>query len=349
MTMQLAAPLALSAEGSALRALTSGGLVWDNHACMPLRPDDERFLPELARGRAAGVDLITLNVGFGDDGIEAHIRMLAQFRSWIAYNAAEYQLVLSTADIAAAKAAGRLGICFDIEGMNALGGQTNMVGLYFALGVRWMLIAYNRANPAGGGCLEEDGGLTEFGRRAITEMNDVGMVVCCTHTGHRTAREAIEMSRDPVIFSHSNPNAVYAHPRNIPDDLMRACAGRGGVIGINGIGTFLGNNDVRTETFVAHVEHALDVVGEDHVGIGLDYVFDPEELAQLMADRPGLLPPGAYCNEMAMIPPWRLPEIAGALSARGHGTATLKKVMGGNLLRVAQAVWREPTSSQMSL
>src|SRR3546814_13519900 len=83
-----------------------------------------------------------------------------------------------------------------------------------------MLLAYNKANPASGGCLDEDaGGLTDFGRRAIAVMNEVGMVVCGSHSSYRAAREAIDLSRTPVIFSHSNPRAVYDHPRNIPDDL----------------------------------------------------------------------------------------------------------------------------------
>lgn len=330
----------LTVEGEAMQKLVAGGIVWDNHACMPLRPDDDRFLPQLSRCRAAGIDMVTLNVGFGAGGIEAHIRMLAHFRAWIAARPADYRVVLSVADMDAAKREGQLGICFDIEGMNALGGQRSMVSLYYSLGVRWMLVAYNQASLGGGGCLGDDAGLTAFGRDSISAMNDAGMVVCCTHTGYRTAREAIDASEFPVIFSHSNPRAMWDHPRNIPDDLMRACAARGGVIGITGIGPFLGDNDIRTETFVAHVLHAIDAVGEDHVGIGMDWVFDPDELTALMAASPDLLPADSYPSEFAQIPPWRLPEIATALFGRGCSTRTIAKVMGGNLRRVAEAVWK---------
>ena len=312
---------------------------------MPLRPNDESFLYELSRCRAAGIDCITLNIGFGDDGIEQHIRMAAQFRHWIARHGDAYHLVLNPEDLARSKAAGKLGVCFDIEGMNALGGQLSMVRLYYDLGVRWMLIAYNKANSAGGGCLEDDAGLTPFGREVVAEMNSVGMVLCCTHTGYRTAREAIDLSSDPVIFSHSNARAVWNHPRNIPDDLMRACAGRGGVIGLNGFGGFLGDNDNSTARFVAHVEHVLNVVGEDHVGIGLDYMFDENELAELMASRPASLPVGSYPSSPKMIPPWRLPEIAQTLSDRGCSTAVLAKIMGGNFARIAHAVWGKAKQS----
>jgi membrane dipeptidase len=330
----------LSAGAQRLEKLVDGGLVWDNHGCMPLRPDDSAFFDELLRCRSAGIDCITLNIGFGDDGIEQHIRMLAHFRAWIARHSEEFQLILRPNDLTCAKATGRLGVCFDIEGMNALGNQVSMVRLYYDLGVRWMLIAYNVANPAGGGCLEDDRGLTMFGREVIEEMNAVGMVICCTHTGYRTARQAIDASKDPVIFSHSNARAIWDHPRNIPDDLMLACAARGGVIGLNGFGQFLGDNDDSTETFVRHVEHVLSVVGDDHVGLGLDYMFDQNELAELMAARPAFLPAGAYGEAPKMIPPWRLPEIAQALSDRGCGTATLAKIMGGNFQRIARSVWR---------
>ena len=132
---------------------------------------------------------------------------------------------------------------FDIEGANAIGDQLSLLGLYRDLGVRWMLLAYNRNNRAGGGCQDEDPGLTAFGRRMLHEMARVGIVACCSHTGYRTAREAIDESPTPVIFSHSNARALVDHPRNIPDDLIKACAARGGVVGVNGIGIFLGDND----------------------------------------------------------------------------------------------------------
>lgn len=318
-----------SEAGRRLQELVGGAVVWDNHACMPLRPGDGRYFDALLRYRAAGIDCVTLNIGFGEDLPEQHIRMAAHFRDWIARHDSEVQLILTADDCARAKLAGKLGICFDIEGMNALGEQSSMVRLYYDLGVRWMLIAYNVANAAGGGCREADGGLTDFGRAVIGEMNAVGMMLCCSHTGYRTAREAIDLSADPVIFSHSNARALCDHPRNISDELMRACAARGGVIGLNGFGQFLGDNDDSTETFVRHVEHVLAVVGEDHVGIGLDYVFDKDEL-----------PVALYGASPKMIPPWRLPEIAERLFDRGCGSATLAKVMGGNWERVARSVWR---------
>lgn len=173
-------------------------------------------------------------------------------------------------------------------------------------------------------------------------MNACGMVPCGTHTGYRSARELVDISSTPVIFSHSNPRAVWDHPRNIPDDLMRACAARGGVIGLNGIGIFLGANDASIETYVRHVEYALQVVGDDHVGIALDYVFDQAELDGYVAANPVMFPSSAgFGPSMAMLAPWQLGDVANALVRRGHSTDTLRKLFGGNHARIARAVWRD--------
>jgi membrane dipeptidase len=171
-------------------------------------------------------------------------------------------------------------------------------------------------------------------------MNETGMVVCGSHCGYRTARELIDFSETPVIFSHSNPRAVWDHPRNIPDEIMLACARRGGVIGINGFGPFLGNNDASTSAYVKHVEYALSVVGEDHVGVGLDFVYDVDEMNALFKQDPASFPPALYEQGPRMVEPWKLPEIAKTLSDRGHRLSTLQKIFGGNFLRIAREVWR---------
>jgi membrane dipeptidase len=323
-----------------LRTLLENSVVWDNHACMPLRPEDKSFLPQLERVRNAGVDVICLNIAFGKQRGEVARKVCSTFREWIGERPREFALVRTAEDVRNAKRSGRLAICFDIEGMDALDGQVDQVRAFYALGVRWMLVAYNRSNEAGGGCLSEDNGLSEFGRRVIREMNEVGMVVCGSHCGYRTARELIDFSAQPTIFSHSNPRGKWEHPRNIPDDLMKACAARGGVIGINGFGPFLGCNDASTNTYVEHVEYALNLIGDEHVGIALDYVFDSAELEGLIASDPVSFPPKYYSSGANMVEPWRLPAIAQRLIARGCPHETVKKVFGENHLRIASQVWR---------
>ncbi|WP_439490956.1 dipeptidase [Blastomonas fulva] len=317
-------------------------LVWDNHGCLPLRPFDTDFLPQLARYRQAGVDVAIVNIGFGDHGIEDHIRMIANFRHWLKQHPESYVLIATVDDIERARREGKLAIAFNMEGANGVADQPSLISLYYDLGVRWMLMAYNRANRVGSGCHEdEDRGLTAFGRIVLDEMARVGMVACCSHTGHRTTMDVMHYASRPVIFSHSNPRALHDHPRNIRDEAMRACAATKGVVGINGIGIFLGQNDNSTETFVRHVDYAVQLIGAEHVGLGLDYVFDAAELDDYLVSMASTFPEGfSYQAGMKMIEPERLSDIVEALVKLGYPEAAIGGILGGNFMRVARDVWR---------
>jgi membrane dipeptidase len=328
------------------RALLRSGIVWDNHACMPLRPGDVSFLPQLERVRQAGIDVVSLNVSFDVVDPNDAFPMLGTFRDWIRKHPQDYLLADTVADIEAAKAQGRLAVVFDIEGGNAVAAGPGMVEMFYRLGVRWMLLAYNRNNQFGGGCMDDDPGLTDYGRRIIDDMEQVGMVLCCSHVGHRTAREAMEYARHPVIFSHSNPAAVHPHERNISDDLMKACAGTGGVVNINGVGMFLGagpegRGDNSTATLLRHVDYAARLIGPRHVGLGLDYVFDVAEVEEYLQKHPDRFPaslrqPGTYVQ----VEPERFPLIAEGLLRMGYSDTDVQGIMGYNNLRVARQVWR---------
>jgi membrane dipeptidase len=264
-------------------------------------------------------------------------------RHWLSQRSGDYVLVRTVHDIEAARASGRLAVSFDIEGAHALADQVSLVQLYFDLGVRWMLLAYNRNSTAAGGCQDEDCGLTDFGRRVIDDMQRVGMVVCCSHAGERSARDIMAYAQGPVVFSHSNPSAVRRHPRNISDALMRACAATGGVVGINGVGPFLGDNDTRSETYVRHLDHAVQVVGPQHVSIGLDHVFDQAEVDAGMAAMKAHFPPElGYGQGMNFVRPEQLEEIVGGLQRLGYAENDLRGILGGNFMRVARQVWKEP-------
>lgn len=143
-------PTYLPPQGDAATLLRNS-IVWDNHGCMPVaRPHDTSFLPQLQRYRAAGVSAVMLNVGFGEMGIEEHVRTLASLRHWIKARPDEYQLLCSADDVEQAHSTGRLAVGFDIEGANAVADQPSLVSLYYDLGVRWMLLAYNTNNRVGG-------------------------------------------------------------------------------------------------------------------------------------------------------------------------------------------------------
>jgi len=326
------------------KTLLKDTVVWDNHAGMPIRPGDTTFLPELDRYLSIGATIVFLNISFDLMPWYHGFKMLATFRTWLARNSDRYILIASVDDVYRAKKEGKLGVGFNLEGACAVDDMPELVEPYYALGVRWMLIAYNRSNRLGGGCHDEnDPGLSEFGRRVISEMERVGMVLCCTHTGYRTAREAMEYSKNPVIFSHSNPRKLRDHPRNIPDELIKACAATDGVVNINGVGLFLGDYDVSTEAVVRHVEYVADLVGPRHVGLGLDYCFDVVgETDSFMAANPQLFPPawGYGAGMMKTVEPERIPEIAEALLKRNWKDRDVAGLLGENNLRVARAVWR---------
>jgi len=235
----------------------------------------------------------------------------------------------------------KLGVVFDVEGMYPVQHEPHLIQTFYELGVRWMLIAYNRNNAAGGGCLEKDGGLTALGRTIIDEMERVGMVLCLSHTGARTASEALEYSQNPAIFSHSNPSGDTAHPRNVSDDLIRACARKGGVVGLSGIGTFLGDNNNVVERLLTQLRYVIDLIGPDHVGLGLDYVFDRNDLEQYVRLNPTLFPPGLDAAAgVGMIAPEAMGSIAEGLGRENLTEAQIRGILGENWLRIASRVWR---------
>ena len=335
-----------NATSASAAALLDESLVWDHHTCMPLRPHDLSFLPQLQRHKAAGFDAVTVNIGFGGQGVEEHLRMLAAMRHWLLARPHEYALIETADDIECARVGGRLAVGFDIEGANAVGNQASLVQLYYDLGVRWMLLAYNRNNRAAGGCQDDDGGLTAFGRELVAEMERVGMQLCVSHTGHRSVRDVFEIATRPVMFSHSNCAALHAHPRNIPDEFIRACAATGGVVGINGVGIFLGANDISSETYARHVDHVVQLVGPAHVSIALDYVFDMQELDDYMQKMQHTFPPGlGYEHGARFVPPEQIGEIVATLQGWGYRDDDLKALLGGNLMRLARQVWKPVRSS----
>lgn len=311
-------------------------LVWDSHACFPLKPNAD--LTELKRYRDCGVNFVSINIGMDMDSFENILQVLAGYRNFIRSHPDDYMLALSVRDILHAKEAGKLAIAFDLEGSEPLLGNLNLISFYYDLGVRQMLLAYNKDNRASGGCVEGRIGLTDFGRDVVREMNRVGMVVDASHMAHRATMEVFELSKDPVIFSHSNPAGVRDHVRNISDEQIIACARTGGVIGINGIGDFLGGT--RSEKVVEHIEYVINLAGPEHVGIGLDYVVDKQELMDYVTGHPEIFPPDKMKDLLAFVEPEQFPEFTDLLYKKGYSEEVIGGILGGNFMRVAEAVWK---------
>lgn len=327
-------------ERETIAALIEQSIVWDNHACMPMDlADNLVFLPKLEEVRAAGVTVLSVNIGYGGVSLDDHFALAEQMRDWVTAHSDRFRMISTVADVHAAKAAGQLGIVFDIEGSAPLAGDLALVERFHALGVRWMLLAYNRRNWAASGVHDVDEGLSAAGLDLVRRMEDVGMVVCLSHTAPASARDALAMARKPMIFSHSNLSSVAPHPRNIPDDLARGCADTGGVIGVNGLEIFLAGR-VSAERIADHIEALVALVGPDHVGFGLDHVFDLDGLEREKASMQGAFPPNCgYEQPTACFPPTGIPAVIAELAARGFQPDTLRKLLGGNWLRVAEQCW----------
>ncbi len=329
-------------------ALHASALVWDDHAGWGFNKAED--LQWLALWSAAGADFLSVNVGYDATPWTLAIEAVSQYRHWIREHSDRFVQVESFQDVQKAKRDNKLAVSFDLEGMGALNGDVGMVDFYYRLGVRQMLIAYNLNNRAGGGCHDDDTGLTLFGRSVIREMNRVGMLVDCSHTGYRTALEAMDASDAPVIFSHSNARNLQDHERNIPDDLIEACAATGGVIAINGVSLYLGPQDGTVSRLVDHIEYMAQLVGPEHVGIGLDSVpFQITDDAPVTDDTPAdpkywparQYPASAGPDPFAqVVQPDAIPQITERLLDIGYDDSAILAIMGGNFARVAEQVWK---------
>jgi membrane dipeptidase len=315
-------------------------LIWDAHA--GVFPSPEVNLDLLQEWHVNGVNYISMNVGFDVMPWKDTLATLAAYRRWLSLNADKYVSVDCIEDIDRAKSAGMLAVGFDIEGMNALNGDINMVSLYHRLGVRQMLFAYNLNNIAAGGCHDLDIGLTPFGKEVVREMNRVGMLVDCSHASYRTTLDIMAESVKPVVFSHSNPVGIWDHQRNIRDDQIIACAQTGGVVGINGMGIFLGDNDVSNETLIRHICYVSDLVGPQHIGIGFDYSPDLDlDVGEVLKSRPDFWPAGQQYDTKGIkhAGPGQLRELTSLMGNAGFSETEVQGILGTNFRRVAAAAW----------
>ena len=260
-------------------------LLWGQHTCLPLQPDaDVNVLTRYQRGGGA---FVSVNAGYSPHSFRDTMALLAHYRAAVEAHP-DLDLATST-DVAAITQAGHIAVTFDLEDSPPLDDELDNLATLASLGVRTLLPTYNHANRAGSGCLDTtDGGLTAWGRAIVAELNAVGIVPDGTHCSARTGLDMCEISTGPVIYSHSWMRSVWNHPRNITDDQARACAATGGVIGITGVGIFLGPNTPTLEAMTRHLDYAVDLVGIDDVGISTDFSFDYADFVDELTRNPHL-------------------------------------------------------------
>jgi membrane dipeptidase len=314
-------------------------LLWDQHSCLPLKTDAD--VHPLTRYQRPGGAFVSVNAGYSPHGFADTLALLQHYRTMISAHP-DLELAASIDDVATTTAAGRIAVVFDLEDSRPLDDNLDNLSTLVDLGVRTLLPSYNHANRAGSGCLDvDDGGLTAWGRSIVREMNRVGMVPDGSHCSARTGLDMCGISTGPVIYSHSCMRAVWDHPRNISDDQARACAATGGVIGITGVGIFLGPNTPTLTALTRHLEYAVDLVGIQHVGVSTDFSFDYLDIIEEFTRNAHLFDDSyTRWGPIQWMPPETFLKLDGHLRQRGWSSADIEAVTGGNFFRVAQNAWR---------
>jgi membrane dipeptidase len=305
------------------------------------------YEPEMGNGAnlfdrylAAGVDFVSVHPAGDRHTVGEAMHRIARCRADILAHPRAV-LVESVDDVLRAKREQKLGVGLHLEGFRCLERDLAMIEVYYRLGVRFVHPIFNLINEIGGGCADRyDIGLTQFGVRVVKEMNRVGMIVDGAHAGYRATLDMIEVSDSPVIFSHLACHSIRKHIRNVRDDQIKACAAKGGVIGITCAGFYLG--DPTAETYFRHLDHVAQLVGPRNVGIGLDYLDDPAPLQAFIDARPEEWPgkaEGAW-EPMAFMPPSELENVVGLMLARGYGDSDVRAILGENWARICRQVWK---------
>ena len=310
-------------------------------------PPSGRVVHELL---AAGITGCNWTVASHSDETLTAINKIIQFY-WLLEQFPDCTLLVERDDdLNRAKRERKLGIILGFQGGSPLGRNPHLVRVFHRLGVRIIQLTYNEGNALAAGCLEaSNGGLTSLGVQAVQEMNRIGMVIDLSHVGARASLEAIERSQAPVIFSHSNPRALQENPRNISDDQIRACAAKGGVVGLATFSAFVG--DTREgrhpglDEYFRQMDYALTLVGPDHVAIGTDIFLDPTDGVWWRAVTGRLYPEVsqgmtyATHNVAGFVHQSELPAVAEAMLRRGYDEHTVRNVLGENWRRVFCHVW----------
>jgi membrane dipeptidase len=367
------APELASLGGSAIRGAAAGparkpfgvGAAWPRYDASvvvdmlaspgpfntPVKVD--ALTPEMLRNAAAS-GITAVNLTIGGRNVEEVFRDIGKWERDLRANPGVLTNVRSHADLLAAKKSKRLGLIYGFQDTVSLGTDLTRVQLYHSFGLRIVQLTYNVRTPFGDGCLQpENGGLTPLGRELVAELNARKVIVDLGHCGQQTTADAIETSKVPVAISHSACRAIADRPRSKRDEELKRMADKGGVVGIY-LMPFLTMGGLPTaDDLLRHIEHAVQVCGEDHVGIGSDLSITPhvvdDEYRRIHRTfvegrmKQGIAAPGEDPEVWMFVPelntPRRMEQIADRLLGKGHSEARVEKIIGGNFARLMKDVW----------
>ncbi|MGE0213753.1 MAG: dipeptidase [Parvibaculaceae bacterium] len=308
--------------------------------------------------RAGNVSAVNITVSGLIADFEEACDDIAAWLLRAAAPASPWRIVETVEDIHAARREGCIGLIMGWQNMRPISDRLERLQFFHRLGIRVMQLTYNERNYIGDGCLEPaDEGLSLFGRRVIKEMNRLGIAIDLSHVGHRSAFDAAEISAAPVLLTHANAKAVSDVPRNKSDALMKAVAATGGLVGISVYGPMCWNGDASRgpslEDFYRHLDHAVSLVGPEHVSLGTDFpvvadLSSVDAVIRMTLDRyPAAITKYAtafgndvrtrYLSDCGS--PAELGRITELLLAKGWNEADVTAFLGCNYLRVLERIW----------
>lgn len=309
----------------------------------------------VANARASGLTAVNLTLSGGGRGHASFDDTFARIGFWERELAAHPEVfcrVRTIAELADAKRTGRVGLIYGFQDAVMLEGDPARLDLFHRYGVKIVQLTYNVRNLLGDGCLEPaNTGLSTHGRAVVARMNQLGMVVDLSHCGTRTTDDGIAASAAPVAITHSGCKAVFDHPRSKSDATLKRLADKGGVIGIYLMPFINAAGQPTADDLIRQIDHAVNVCGEDHVGIGSDLSMTPHQVTpeytrkhqQFVEGRKrlGIAAPREedFMFVADLNTPRRIESIAERLAARGYSDARVEKIIGGNFLRLFGTVW----------
>ena len=316
-------------------------------------PDARAISDAIASGTAA----VNTTVGYvagPRDPFESSVADVSRWNRIIREHPDSLLNVWSASDVERAALEGRVGMIQGFQNAAMMGDDAQRVGVFAGLGVKIIQLTYNVANQLGhGSMVPENGGLTDFGRDVVAELNATNTLVDLSHSGEQTCLDGIDASTAPVAITHTGCRAVTDLPRNKTDRELRLVAETGGIVGIYFMPFLAADGMAVADDVVRHIEHAVEVCGEEHVGIGTDggtTAVDDMEAAYEAARRDvearraaGIGAAGERPGVVPFIPDLQGPDqfrkLADMLLARGHSTERVERILGLNALRVMREVW----------
>ena len=311
--------------------------------------DPESFMAaDLQPFKDSGINVIHPAVGLGGaNAYETTLKFFASWNAFIANHDEHFMRIDSAADLDRVKKSGKLGILLGVQNSEQFRNADD-VDFFRGLGQRVSQLTYNSRNLIGNGATERrDEGISDFGVSIIERMNKVGMAVDVSHCGDRTTLDAFEISKKPVLITHSNCRAlVPSHPRLKTDEAIKRVGAAGSVMGITGVRMFVkGDEPTTIEHYLDHFDHVRKLIGAQHLGIGSDidlYGYDampPEANKRLRAGYKGSYGFREKIDIEGVNHPKRMFDLTEGLIRRKYSDGDIQGILGGNFARVLKQIW----------